>query len=73
MHFESRKILRKDDLMVSATTVRVPVIYGHSVSIYAEFAGEVDLAEAEKALTNSPESSLLSQYLCNSFGFRQFR
>ncbi len=55
MHFESRKILRKDDLMVSATTVRVPVIYGHSVSIYAEFAGEVDLAEAEKALTNSPD------------------
>lgn len=55
MHYESQKILRKDDLLVSATTVRVPVIYGHSVSVYAEFAEEVDLAAAENALTNSPD------------------
>ncbi|MCK9158856.1 MAG: aspartate-semialdehyde dehydrogenase, partial [Candidatus Cloacimonas sp.] len=37
MHFESRKILSKWDLAVCATTVRVPVVYGHSASVYAEF------------------------------------
>jgi len=54
MHFESRKILNKWDLLVSATTVRVPVIYGHSVAVYAEFEKEVDIPKAEKALQNSP-------------------
>jgi len=54
MHFESRKILNKWELLVSATTVRVPVIYGHSVAAYAEFEKEVDIPMAEKALQNSP-------------------
>jgi len=54
MHFESRKILNKRELLVSATTVRVPVIYGHSVSVYAEFENEVDIPKAEEALQNSP-------------------
>ena len=54
MQFESRKILNKWDLLVSATTVRVPVIYGHSVAVYAEFEKEVDILKAEKALQNSP-------------------
>jgi len=54
MQFESRKILNKWDLLVSATTVRVPVIYGHSVAVYAEFEKEVDIPKAEKTLQNSP-------------------
>ncbi len=53
MNFESRKILRLPLLMVSATTVRVPVEYGHSVSVYAEFKDKVDLRQAEKALSES--------------------
>jgi len=55
MHYESRKILRNDALMVSATTVRVPVVYSHCVSIYAEFNERVDIARAEEALSNSPD------------------
>ncbi len=54
MHFECRKILNKWELLVSATTVRVPVIYGHSVSVYAEFENEVDIPKVEKTLQNSP-------------------
>lgn len=37
MIVETRKILHKPDLKVTATTVRVPVFYGHSESINIEF------------------------------------
>lgn len=50
IHFETRKILDLPDLEACATTVRVPVFYGHSESIYAEFASEVDLALAAREL-----------------------
>jgi aspartate-semialdehyde dehydrogenase len=50
---ETRKILSKPDLEVCATTVRVPVIYGHSESVYAEFDQAVDLGEAAEALKNA--------------------
>ncbi|HNQ44495.1 MAG TPA: Asd/ArgC dimerization domain-containing protein, partial [Candidatus Cloacimonadota bacterium] len=53
MHHETRKILRHPEIEVSATTVRVPVIYGHAVSVYAEFGQEVDLALVEQQLTAS--------------------
>lgn len=53
MHQESRKILSKDHLQICATTVRVPVMYGHSVSVYAEFSAPVDLARAEKAMQHA--------------------
>ncbi|MDD2230431.1 MAG: aspartate-semialdehyde dehydrogenase [Candidatus Cloacimonetes bacterium] len=53
MHFESSKILRKPELKVSITTVRVPVIYGHSASVYAQFESEVNLAKTEKALSEA--------------------
>lgn len=51
---ETRKILRNNAIMVSATTVRVPVYYGHSNSVYAEFSEEVDLFQAAKLLTQAP-------------------
>lgn len=54
MHNEARKILRNEDMLVSATCVRVPVIYGHSVSVYAEFESEVVLKEAETLLKEMP-------------------
>lgn len=54
MQFETRKILRNDKISICATTVRVPVVYGHSESVYAEFRKTVDLAKASSALANSP-------------------
>ncbi|MDZ4182560.1 MAG: aspartate-semialdehyde dehydrogenase [Candidatus Cloacimonadaceae bacterium] len=54
MHHETRKILRKDSLKVVATTVRVPVMYGHCDCVYAEFEEKVDLSKAEQALKQSP-------------------
>ena len=46
MQAEPRKILGLPDLPVVATSVRVPVIAGHGVSILAEFARPIDSDEA---------------------------
>ena len=54
MHFEARKILRNQHLRVSATTVRVPVYYGHSISVYAEFEQDVNIPVAENNLLDAP-------------------
>ena len=42
---ETRKILNRPDLRVSATCVRVPVYHGHSESINVEFERPFELAE----------------------------
>lgn len=55
MHFETRKILRNQHLRMSVTTVRVPVIYGHSASVYAEFDADVDIPAAENALNDAAD------------------
>jgi aspartate-semialdehyde dehydrogenase len=54
MHFETARILNIPALKVCATTVRVPVMYGHAESVYAEFDRAVDLTEAAKLLKKSP-------------------
>ena len=50
---ETRKILGKPDLKVTATTVRVPVINSHSESINVEFENDFDLDELKDLLKNS--------------------
>ncbi len=51
---ETRKILGKPDLKVTATTVRVPVVNSHSESINIEFENDFDLTELKELLKNSP-------------------
>ncbi len=51
---ETRKILGKPDLKVTATTVRVPVLNSHSESINVEFENDFDLNELKLLLKNSP-------------------
>jgi aspartate-semialdehyde dehydrogenase len=51
---ESRKILAIDDLRVSPTCVRVPVMVGHSIEVRATFEREVDIDEAAAALAAFP-------------------
>ena len=50
---ETRKILGKPDLRVTATTVRVPVLNSHSESINVEFENDFDLDELKNLLKNS--------------------
>ena len=51
---ETQKILHDDSVRVTATTVRVPVYYGHSESINVEFEKPFDLDELKQLLKNSP-------------------
>lgn len=51
---ETRKILKKPDLNVTATTVRVPVFNSHSESINVELEKEFDLNDLINTLKNSP-------------------
>lgn len=50
---ETRKILKRPDLKVTATCVRVPVLNSHSESINVEFEKDFDLKELVNALKNS--------------------
>jgi aspartate-semialdehyde dehydrogenase len=50
MMLESRKIMGLPDLRVSTTTVRVPVVRAHSVSVNAEFERPVSVEAARAAI-----------------------
>jgi len=51
---EARKILGLPDLQGAATAVRVPVVTGHGVSVYAEFEREPVVDEAREVLAAAP-------------------
>jgi aspartate-semialdehyde dehydrogenase len=51
---ETRKIMGDDSIRITATTVRVPVMGGHSESINVEFEHDFDLANVRKILENAP-------------------
>lgn len=51
---ETRKILHRPELKVTATTVRVPVYYGHSESINIEFEKDFEIDEIFRVLSSSP-------------------
>ncbi|TMI65128.1 MAG: aspartate-semialdehyde dehydrogenase [Bacteroidetes bacterium] len=51
---ETCKIMRDDSIRVTATTVRIPVIGGHSESVNVEFENEFDLNELRTDLVNAP-------------------
>ncbi len=51
---ETRKILGDQTIGVSPTTVRVPVITGHSESVYVEFARPMFAEEAKRLLRDAP-------------------
>ena len=51
---ETHKILHDDTIKITATTVRVPVFYGHSESINVEFYNDFDLNTLKKDLANFP-------------------
>ena len=59
MMAEPRKILSIPDLDVLATSVRVPVVTGHAVSILAEFSRPIDVTEARAVLAAAPGVTLM--------------
>jgi aspartate-semialdehyde dehydrogenase len=59
MMAEPRKILGSPQMRVVATSVRVPVVAGHSVSILAEFERPITVEEAREVLAASPGVRLM--------------
>jgi aspartate-semialdehyde dehydrogenase len=51
---ETCKIMQDDTIKVTATTVRIPVVGGHSESVNVEFHNEYDLKELTTLLSQSP-------------------
>lgn len=59
---ETKKILRRADIQVSATAARVPVANCHCVSINVEFFRKPDLAKVKQVLSQAPGVVLCDPY-----------
>jgi aspartate-semialdehyde dehydrogenase len=51
---ETKKIIGDDSIKVTATTVRIPVMGGHSESVNIEFENDFDLQEVRAILSAAP-------------------
>lgn len=63
---ETKKILEDDQLEVVANCVRVPVMFGHGVSILAEFEKQISVKQAMEALKKQPGVVVLEEDLPTS-------
>lgn len=51
---ETKKIMQDDSIRVTATTVRIPVMGGHSESVNVEFEKDFDLEQLKHLLSKAP-------------------
>jgi len=56
---ETRKIMGDNSIRLTATAVRIPVIYGHSESINIETEKKITAAEVKELLKNKPGITLV--------------
>ncbi len=54
MVWETRKILGDESIQVNATTVRIPVFYGHSEAVHLETERKITAEEARELLAAAP-------------------
>ena len=64
---ETKKIMRDDSIRVTSTTVRIPVMGGHSESVNVEFERDFEINELRNLLASSPgivvvDDPVLQQY-----------
>ncbi|MHA4844704.1 aspartate-semialdehyde dehydrogenase [Flavitalea antarctica] len=59
MVHETKKIMRDDSILVTATTVRIPVMGGHSESVNVEFEKDFELTEVRNLLSGAPGVKLV--------------
>lgn len=59
MVHETRKIMGDDSIRVTSTTVRIPVMGGHSEAVNVEFERDFDLAEVRSLLESAPGVTVL--------------
>ena len=61
MVHETRKIMGDDAIGVSPTTVRVPVVIGHSESVHVQFYRPMSAEEAKRLLRGAPGVVLMEE------------
>ena len=64
---ETRKILGDNEIAVSATVARVPVVGGHSESVNVEFHKEFDLEEARQIIADTEGVVLMDEPAQNRY------
>lgn len=69
---ETRKILGKPNLKITATTVRVPVFNSHSESINIEFENDIDIDDIINTLKNAPGIVVQDNPLKNEYPLSTF-
>ena len=67
MALETCKIMGDDTIRVSATTVRVPVIGGHSESVNIEFEHDFNESEIRETLSNQPGVIVIDNPAMNGY------
>ena len=61
MVYETRKILGDDKIKISATTVRVPVLNGHSEAVWIETKKKISAADARELLRSAPGVAVIDE------------
>ncbi|MGM0880822.1 MAG: aspartate-semialdehyde dehydrogenase [Bacillota bacterium] len=56
---ETKKIIGDESIQVTATCVRIPVVYGHSESLYVELKNNYDLEDVKQLLADAPGVTLV--------------
>lgn len=56
---ETKKIMEDESIHVTTTCVRIPVVYGHSESVYVELKEDYDLDDVKSLLQNAPGITLV--------------
>jgi aspartate-semialdehyde dehydrogenase len=64
---ETKKIMGDDSIQVTATTVRVPVFYGHSEAVNIETARKLTPTEARDILARAPGVKVVDDPLRNQY------
>lgn len=64
---ETRKIMEDDSIAVTATTIRVPVIYSHSESINIETEQPVSAADVRELLQDAPGVKVVDDPTANRY------
>lgn len=61
MVWETQKIMEDDSIMVNPTTVRVPVLYGHSEAVHLELKSPLSADAARKILSKAPGVKVIDE------------
>lgn len=64
---ETRKILEDDQILISATCIRVPVLRAHSLSMNVEFQNSLSLEEVYQTIDGTPGLKIFEDREQNRF------